>query len=202
MKQKEKKLNWDDITLEKFLELQAIEEENTYTGEELATKRISVIFGVDAETLSIPEYIEKIKQCEFLATPIPQGKVKEKYTINGRVYIPMLNPFFMIMGQYIDFKNILQNNPQYKDILTIVLIPENHKYNDGYDLKQAKEDFLQLPITDVVSLGNFFFRLTKKYQTIFQLYLTRILKKTKTKKEIQTIIQQIIEQTQITIDMV
>jgi hypothetical protein len=194
MRQKENKLTWENITLKQFLELQAIEE-NAYTGEELVTKRISVIFDVDAESLTIPDYMEKAKQCEFLANPIPTGKAKSKYTINGNTYIPMLNPFQMIMGQYIDFKHILENKPKYEDMLSIILIPENHTYNDGgYNLQEAKQDFLNLPITDVVSLGNFFFRLMKKYQIIFQLCLKRLLKKTKKNKEIQSIIRQITEQ--------
>lgn len=196
MKQKAKQLTWQDITLQQFQQLQEIEENRTdTTPEEIATQRMAVVFGEDVEQLTIPEYIAKTKQCEFLADEIPDVKVKGKYTINGRVYITMLNPFDMSMGQYIDFKAIQPHTAKYEDYLTILLIPENHKYNDGYDLNQAKADFLQLPIPDVVAIGNFFFRLMKKYQRLFRHYLKRMLKKKKLTPEQQRIMEQITEQT-------
>lgn len=190
---KENKKTWFDVSLRQFKELQKIEEEITDI-DELATRRMSVVLGEDVEQLTIPEFVEKTKDCEFLATPIPTVKVKQKYTINGCSYIAMLNPFEMSMGQYIDFKNMQGVKAEWEQLLTIILIPENHKYNDGYDLEQAKKDFLNLPIPDIMAIANFFFRLTKKYRKIFRLSLKRMLKKQAGNKEIKKSMEQIMEQ--------
>lgn len=190
---KENKKTWFDVSLRQFKELQKIEEEITDINE-LATRRMSVVLGEDVEQLTIPEFVEKTKDCEFLATPIPTVKVKQKYTINGRSYIAMLNPFEMSMGQYIDFKNMQGVKADWEQLLTIILIPENHKYNDGYDLEQAKKDFLNLPIPDIMAIANFFFRLMKKYRKIFRLSLKRMLKKQAGNKEIKKSMEQITEQ--------
>lgn len=190
---KENKKTWFDVSLQQFKELQKIEEEITDI-DELATRRMSVVLGEDVEQLTIPEFVEKTKDCEFLATQIPTAKIKKKYTINGRSYIPQLNPFEMSMGQYIDFKNMQGVKADWEQLLTIILIPENHKYNDGYDLEQAKKDFLNLPIPDIMAIANFFFRLTKKYRKIFRLSLKRMLKKQAGNKEIKKSMEQITEQ--------
>lgn len=190
---KENKKSWFDVSLQQFKELQKIEEEITDI-DELATRRMSVVLGEDVEQLTIPEFVEKTKDCEFLATPIPTVKVKQKYTINGRCYVAHLNPFEMSMGQYIDFKSMQGNNADWEQLLTIFLIPDGHQYNDGYDLEKAKSDFLCLAIPDVLAIANFFFRLTIKYRKIIRHSLKRMLKKQAGNKEIKKSMEQIMEQ--------
>lgn len=187
---KAKNKTWFDVSLQQFKELQKIEEGFT-DPDEVATRRMSVIFGEDVEQLSIPDFIAKTKECEFLATEIPTVKIKSKYTINGRSYVAMLNPFEMSMGQYIDFKSMQGNKADWEQLLTIFLIPDGHKYNDGYDLEQAKSDFLCLPIPDVLAIANFFFRLTKKYRKVIRHCLQRMMKKKTMNKEMQAAMEKI-----------
>lgn len=163
-------MDWNNITLKQFYELTELNSNMDVT--DLVRERFRIIFGENIDELSIAEYSRKVKELDFLSTPIKKGKVKTKYIINGHEYELMTNPFLMSAGQYLDFTVTAQNEHKDEDILSILFIPKGAKYNDGsYSMDTVKEDMLSLPITDVVTLGDFFFRLLGKWKRLFQTFL-------------------------------
>lgn len=173
-------MDWNNITLKQFYELTELNSNMDVT--DLVRERFRIIFGENIDELSIAEYSRKVKELDFLSTPIKKGKVKTKYIINGHEYELMTNPFMMSAGQYLDFTVTAQNEHKDEDLLSILFIPKGAKYNDGsYDMDTVKEDMLSLPITDVVTLGDFFFRLLNKYKRLFQTFLKLKMRKMKRK---------------------
>lgn len=163
-------MDWNNITLKQFYELTELNSNMDVT--DLVRERFRIIFGENIDELSIAEYSRKVKELDFLSTPIKKGKVKTKYIINGHEYELMTNPFMMSAGQYLDFTVTAQNEHKDEDLLSILFIPKGAKYNDGsYDMDTVKEDMLSLPITDVVTLGDFFFRLLRSWKRLFQTFL-------------------------------
>lgn len=172
-----RQITWNDITLRQLQQMEALEQMGL-TPEELAVERMKIIFEEDVEQLSIPEFIQKASMTEILNNPIPKVKVKAIYNINGTEYEAMLNPFQFSFGQYIDFKN-MNGREGAEKLLSLVLIPKGHKYNDGYDLAKVQEDILSLPVTDVNAIGGFFFRLTNRYARLIRYYLNKWIKRNK-----------------------
>lgn len=56
-----------------------------------------------------------------------------------------------------DFLNIpFRLSRLFPQMLSVFLIPKNHKYGDGYDMQKCASDILQMPVTSVLSLSGFF----------------------------------------------
>lgn len=165
---------WDNITLEKFYKIQDIlEVQDDYTNFNL----IDTIYGVDSVNMDITELSKY--PISFLNEPINEKnvKLKDKYEINGRVYVSNVNLTQVKTNQFIDFNNYVTNNiREFEKMLSVFMIPEGHTYNDGYNIKEVQEDLLQLDIVTVQSLCFFFTTQFQLFVQISQIYLAEELK--------------------------
>lgn len=150
-----KKITWEEISLKKYNEILEIIASNDDEFTRLA-HIASCIFGKNVEDIPITEmnrYIHSVS--ELVKQPLKQVDLKKKYTLNGRVY-RMIKFADMSMAQFMDYQELakdVENNVH--RICAIFLVPEGHKYNEGYDLDEASEDMLEMPIQDVSSLAFF-----------------------------------------------
>lgn len=48
---------------------------------------------------------------------------------------------------------------KFPQVLSVFLIPKNHKYGEGYDMQKCASDVLLLPVTKLLQLSRFFFAL-------------------------------------------
>lgn len=173
-------MKWSDISLKKFYEIQDIlSVEDDYTIFNL----IDCVYGVDCQSMPI----NKLKDFDilFIKEPIPEVKLKNKYTINGTVYNSNYNLTKVTVSQFIDYQNYIKNKPvKYEDILSIFFIPENcDTYNTNYDIEKVKSDLLELPIDVVHSICFFFSRQFKIFFLLFRYSLLKQVKKLKMEKE-------------------
>lgn len=173
-------MNWNDITLKQFYEIQDIlSVEDDYTVFNL----IDYLYNVDCQSLPIKEL--KKYDISFIKEPIPDVKLKNKYTINGTVYKSNYNLTKVTVAQFIDYQNYIKNKPvKYEDILSIFFIPEKFDtYNTNYDIEKVKSDLLELPIDVVHSICFFFGRQLKIFFLLFRFSLIRQVKKMKMDKQ-------------------
>lgn len=173
-------MKWSDISLKKFYEIQDIlSVEDDYT----ILNLIDCVYGVDCQSMPI----NKLKDFDilFIKEPIPEVKLKNKYTINGSVYNSNYNLTKVTVAQFIDYQNYIKNKPvKYEDILSIFFIPENcDTYNTNYDIEKVKSDLLELPIDVVHSICFFFSRQLRIFFKIFQFSLIKQVKKIEKNKQ-------------------
>lgn len=173
-------MKWSDISLKKFYEIQDIlSVEDDYT----ILNLIDCVYGVDCQSMPI----NKLKDFDilFIKEPIPEVKLKNKYTINGTVYNSNYNLTKVTVAQFIDYQNYIKNKPvKYEDILSIFFIPENcDTYNTNYDIEKVKSDLLELPIDVVHSICFFFNRQLRIFFKIFQFSLINQVKKIEKNKQ-------------------
>lgn len=173
-------MKWSDISLKKFYEIQDIlSVEDDYT----ILNLIDCVYGVDCQSMPI----NKLKDFDilFIKEPIPEVKLKDKYTINGTVYNSNYNLTKVTVAQFIDYQNYIKNKPvKYEDILSIFFIPENcDTYNTNYDIEKVKSDLLELPIDVVHSICFFFSRQLRIFFKIFQFSLIKQVKKIEKNKQ-------------------
>lgn len=173
-------MKWSDISLKKFYEIQDIlSVEDDYT----ILNLIDCVYGVDCQSMPI----NKLKDFDilFIKEPIPEVKLKNKYTLNGTVYNSNYNLTKVTVAQFIDYQNYIKNKPvKYEDILSIFFIPENcDTYNTNYDIAKVKSDLLELPIDVVHSICFFFSRQLRIFFKIFQFSLIKQVKKIEKNKQ-------------------
>lgn len=59
-----------------------------------------------------------------------------------------------------DFLNIpFRLSRLFPQMLSVFLIPKNHKYGDGYDMQKCASDILQMPVTNLLQFSGFFLTL-------------------------------------------
>ena len=87
-------------------------------------------------------------------------------------------------AQYVDFINYSKTSDIVK-MLSVFMIPEGHKYNDGYDMLEVFEDIQDMPIPILYSASFFFNRQFATFIKIFQRYSMKQLKKVKLPKEVK-----------------
>lgn len=194
-------MTWNDITLRKWTEIESIYKKK-YEDEILQTADIiSVVFEIENPLdLSPAEFSKYVEQLSFLTKPIPEKKLCNSYTINGTLYNFKGNIMEVSMGQLMDWRQFSTKEPiDYAECLSVFIIPDGHKYNDGYDMDKTLNDIKSLPIGDVLKLWNFFLAAQVLFTETLIDYFKRLLKKTNLPKEkIQEIKQKLYQLNEIT----
>lgn len=194
-------MNWKQITLKQWEELdklskQKFDDDILYTSE-----IIKVVFDIEDPLSMTPQEFQKyVEELSFMKDPIPEVKLCNSYNINGTKYNFKGNIFEISMAQLMDVRSFT-TKPEinYAEVLSVFLIPDGHKYNDGYDIEKTLNDIDSLPITDVLKLYNFFSASLLLSTDIMTDYFNKELKKTKlTKKEKETIQEKMKEFKKIT----
>lgn len=186
MTNKVHKLEWSDISLDKFVEILEVQEEFKEKGldEDISiqytSKMITVLFGVEnPETLPLDEWSLAVEYIKFLGSPVPDVKHKKEFVLNDREYSFHDNPFKISAGQFFDWRQCINQEKgsiDYKDCLSVFLIPKGHKYNDGYDFDLVKKDIGTICVIDALALFSFFVDVLQTSLSVFKDYLIHQLK--------------------------
>ena len=201
---KKEKINnpysWDKINGDTYWEICDILNNPDDSDMDKSAKLCCCIEGMNLDdfyNLPVNDATKKINQLSFLNN----FKLRKNYTPNyvklGDYKCKVVNAEDMCVAAFIDYQNFitLPFREGYDKILSIFLIPENYKYNDGYDIKEIqrliRENMLWV---DVQSLLNFI--LTKYMRSLYNTlrYLVKRVKKMKgcqEKKEMEMKINQL-----------
>lgn len=191
MKQRDKKkMTWNDVTLYQFMELQKILQ--VEDGFERMCAIAELLLGDEVTNLPMHDFNEAVKQLEFLQTDIPTHVPPKKVEINGHKYFVDCLLGNVTTAQYVDFTNH-QKSDKMANLLSVFIIPDGHKYNDGYDMEEVIKDIWCLPIPTVTDIAFFFGRQFAKFMKIFQSYSIKNLKKTNLPTETKEKLMKVVE---------
>ena len=180
MKEKKKMMSWYNVSLSQFLKIQ--EASKIEDNDERLFAVAEAMFGDKVTELPLIEFKEKVGMLTFLGEPLPEVTLPKKVEVNGRKYFMDCLLGNISTAQYVDYTNHAKTNDICK-MMSVFLIPEGHKYNDGYDMLQVFNDINDLPIPVVQSAAFFFGKQFSTFMDIFRRYSIRTLKKTKMPKE-------------------
>lgn len=175
-------MKWNDVKYYQFEKLQELLKIDN--DEERMIEVAQLLLGEEVLNLPVAEFAKKVKELDFLQSEMPSGIPPKKITINGRKYFLDCLLGNVSTAQYIDFTNHSKTNDICK-MLSVFLIPEGHKYNDGYDILQVMNDIKDLPVTVVNDTAFFFGRHYNVFMRIFQSYSIKNIKKTNLPKEVK-----------------
>lgn len=176
--------SWDQLTVAQFEELCRLQKEHPADS---AKYIIEYLYDIpDAEQLPIIEYSTYVAGLQkFIGEPVLKAKLTPSatYTIHGRLYRVDITPADFSVAQYTDLTNYLKDGKaSLIDLLAVVVIPDGHLYQDGYDMRQVRSDVGDLPLTAGFAVVGFFGRWSKSYMDTILRSLTRQLMKGKTGK--------------------
>ena len=170
-------IDWSKITLGTFNKIESITSAEL-SDEEKTNRLIEVIFGVKAETLSIKDYLKKVKELSFLQEKIVPARVKSKYKIGKNEYTFDVAFTNFTISQFIDFTNLKKNNGKVNELIGCFLIPIGKEYGD-YDRVAVNNDILNMGVEEAFGVTNFFIKQLAEFFKIFRFYSIRRIMKTK-----------------------
>ena len=145
-KNKEKNpFDWENITIEKYYNIKDILDDETDDDITKNVKLVAVITDKDENevwNMDMAEAGEYISRLQFLNKfELPKHtNMKIKLPSYDLVVIKDLSK--INVAQYVDFQNFVKMplKESMEKILSIFLIPEDHKYNDGYDIIDVQKE--------------------------------------------------------------
>ena len=185
-KNKEKNpFDWDNITIEKYYEIKDIlddEEDDDITKN---VKMVAVITGKDEDevwSMDMAEAGEYISRLQFLNKFELPDNPNMKFNLPGYQLKVMKDVSKISVAQYVDFQNFvkLPLREGMEKILSIFLIPEGCKYNDGYDIIDVQKEIREnLSFRVAEGLLSFFIEKYGELLIHSLVYCRRQVKKTK-----------------------
>lgn len=157
------KQSWDDITIADLIKIREIGSLQLATDDEKNLKVAALINEIPYEKLiqvPLSQVRSYMDATDFLLTEPKARKAKNLYTINGRKYKLLKNEMDLLTSQYIDFQTVQQDgfDKRPAELLSVMMVPEGHNYNDGYDKEQVIDDMYCMSVTEALGIVDFFTR--------------------------------------------
>lgn len=163
--------SWDEVKLSVF---QKLEKEKANEDMQIIDILHILADKTKDEVMELPsEFIDiMLSKLQFLTTPIPQQKPSHKIEIDGETY--QINFMEKLKtGEYISFNNVIKAEPyNYAAMLAILCRKNDEPYDSKFEAEVFNDRvkmFENQPITKIMPLINFFFRLLITLRTPSQL---------------------------------
>ena len=152
--------NYTNLPLGLFLDIDAILQSDA----EEIDKQVRIIALLDDTTteavlaLPLKEYAAKAAAPDFLRHDCPPVSAPSRVISGDLVLIPTKDFTNITTAQYVDFQTFSKGgNQKLPELIAVLLVPEGHKYNDGYDISQVVRVVRDLPLPEALGLNAFFF---------------------------------------------
>ena len=152
--------NYTNLPLGLFLDIDAILQSDA----EEIDKQVRIIALLDGTTteavlaLPLKEYAAKAAATDFLRHDCAPVSAPSRVISGDLVLIPTKDFTNITTAQYVDFQTFSKGgNQKLPELIAVLLVPEGHKYNDGYDVAQVVRVVRDLPLPEALGLNAFFF---------------------------------------------
>lgn len=155
------KKEWNDLTVRDLLTIKDIDGMQMATDAEKNLRVAAIVADKDYEELldmSLNDVSGFVDACDFLQKEPKPRKARRHYIINGRKYKLLKNEMEMLTSQYVDFQAIYQDgfDKRPAELLSIMMVPDGHEYNDGYDKELVINDMYDFPVEEALGVCDFF----------------------------------------------
>jgi hypothetical protein len=183
------KNSWDEITVQELMDINTVIEDEDTESNKMQTL-ISILTGKDFEYLGgLPMVTYKMLMgcTAFLQNKPKPNKLKSKYIINGKTYIQCGDVTKITTAQFVDYNNYIMNNePDISKILSVILVPEGHDYNQGYNIEEAIEDIKTMRYKDALAISFFLQKQFAAYVMLMVDYSEKLMKESNLTEEQMT----------------
>ena len=151
--------NYNTLTLGLYLDIDAVLQSDA----EEIDKQVRIIALLDGTTpeavlaLPLKEYSAKAAATDFLRHECPPVSAPSR-VISGDFVIPTKDFTTITTAQYVDFQTFSKGGTaKLPELIAVLLVPEGHNYNDGYDVAQVVRTVRELSLPVALGLSAFFF---------------------------------------------
>lgn len=169
-----KELSWYNVPIYKYLKAEKALNEPDEDELSRALAALYELKGIDYSNVPLNEYMEAVKELEFMKVEVPKEKVPNEIILNGRKYRIKKGIDKITTAQFIDFTNYSKREDFDKIIyiLSCFIVPEGKDYGSDYELDEVIEDIKTMPVVWAVNICFFFERQCIKLWKNFRNYLT------------------------------
>lgn len=175
---------YHDLPLGTWLEIQALPYD-PIDDTDYRIRVLSLLTGLSERDIlyaPIAQVHEWARQAAFLERDAPEaGRIARAYQAGPYKLIPTADLRKVTTAQYIDFQTFAPGGEEkLVELLSVFLIPEGCKYNDGYDIAAVQQAIRQdLTVADAVALSAFFLTRYAALIRNSRISLARLLKREK-----------------------
>lgn len=152
--------NYNTLTLGLYLDIDAVLQSDA----EDIDKQVRIIALLDGTTteavlaLPLKEYSAKAAATDFLRHDCPPISAPSRVISGDFVLIPTKDFTNITTAQYVDFQTFSKGGTaMLPELIAVLLVPEGHNYNDGYDVAQVVRVVRDLTLPVALGLFAFFF---------------------------------------------
>lgn len=149
------KKSWKEVSIKEYKEIEEITKREYDSPLEKDIAICAVLNGMNEDAmyeLTVPELRNMIAQLDWMKKPFDFDKNwhPKKMTINGTKCKVFQSIESLSVAQYLDFETLWDKRDENMGkILSVFIVPEGKKYNEGYDLVQFQDELERtLSITD------------------------------------------------------
>lgn len=161
------KKSWRDISIKDYKKIVEISKRELDSDLEKDMAVCALLNGISEDEMyekTLPEAGKMLNEMAWIKEPFDFNKrwSAKHLNINGKKCRMYQSLESLTMAQYLDFENYWQDkeNNQGK-ILACLIVPENHNYNEGYDLVQFQDELERT--LSIVNWNEIAFFLLKSY---------------------------------------
>lgn len=152
---------WNDLTLTDIMQIKGINTLQVATDDEKNLMVAALVGGIDYQELikmPLDKAKEYMENTAFLLQEPKPKKARRSYIINGRKYRLLKNETEMLTAQYIDLQAVYKDGFEKRpgELLSIMMVPEGHEYNDGYDKDRVIADMYDMHVEEALGIVDFF----------------------------------------------
>ena len=156
------KNSWESLTYGEYVQLVQIAEANIPENYK-TTHLLSILTGESVEnieSLPVTSFMKLTPHLQFLNENPKDIKHKNEYEVNGHKYIVQAEVDKICTAQFLDYSTYIKekydsNGPNTVKLASCFLVPEGHKYGDGYDINEVMYDITCMSFLDVKALAFF-----------------------------------------------
>ena len=177
--------SWDNITIEKYYQIMDVLNDDCDDDITKNVKIVSILMDKDEQEIWDMDMTEAggyINRLKFLNKFDIPDHPNMKFNIGGYNLEVIKDVTKINVAQYVDFQNFvkLPLREGMDKILSIFLIPKDHKYNEGYDILDVQRVIREnMSFRVAEGLLGFFLRKYGKSLIRSQIYCRRQIRKTK-----------------------
>ncbi|MCM1503390.1 MAG: hypothetical protein NC115_12120 [Bacteroidales bacterium] len=157
---------YERLPIGRYLEIARISADAKLDDVDRQVGIVSVLSGMETDdvlALDLATFADMSLRSTFLNREAKPAKVASSYRLGSLELVRVKDFRFLTAGQYIDFQQYCRNGGGLVDLLSVLLIPAGHKYNDGYDMDKVRDVISEhLSLCDALALQDFFFQSSKK----------------------------------------
>lgn len=153
---------WDNISVGEFAEIRTILADEGRTDEDRQIALAALLQGIsEDELLNMPldEARKAFALANSLDSPPKRSRIRQLYHVGGWL-LRATEAKDMTVAQWVDFQTFGRDmDKNIVEVLSVALVPDGKKYNDGYDIEALKLDIRnKMMIPDALAVCFFFQR--------------------------------------------